>query len=331
MQVPVSRADIAHVLTRTESLWPALRGKTILITGATGFFGKWLLESLAAANRELDADIRAILLSRDPAGFANHHPHLATAPGFTWLAGNSASVHFPTGTIDLLIDLATPSAQEVGAGDTALVAATLASTTRLADFARHAGVQRVLYASSGAVYGHSSIIYADLKKRSELIWLESGTDCVIARGFAFIGPYLPLTDKFAAGAFLRDALAGGPVRVSGDGSPVRSYLYAADLAIWLLTLLIKGVPSTAYDVGSDHAISVGELAREIARAGGSLKVTTGTPNGGAPASHYVPDITPARSSLGLDVFIDRAEAIGRTLAWARRDPEIAGRGQVANR
>lgn len=191
----------------------------------------------------------------------------------------------------------------------------------------------MLYASSGSVYGrqpgtvdqlgedsHTDAItvspYGQLKRRTEALLLASGCDCVFARGFAFIGPYLPLTDKFAAGSFLRDALAGGPIRIHGDGSQVRSYLYAADLAVWLLTLLARGTPGRAYNIGSDVAVSLRELANLVAAA---LPHPCAVVEGGSPVSgaeRYVPDIAQARSEIGLDVAIGLDSAVSRSVSAA---------------
>jgi len=262
-------------------------------------------------------------------------PHLANRPEFEWLVGEPAGFVAPAGRFDYVIDLATPSAAEVGAGGAASIDRCLQGTAKLLDFARMSGVRRILYASSGAVYGGQPpnlnhlpedfvadpatvSPYGQLKQRTERRYLDSGFDCVIARGFAFIGPYLPLTNKFAAGSFIRDALNGGPIVVEGGGRTVRSYLYAADLTIWLLSLLLLGKPGRAYNVGSDQALTIGELAQRVTRR---AAVTSGIemrqPPGDGLAERYVPDIRRARDEAALSAWIDTDAAIDRTLKWHR--------------
>ena len=138
-----------------------------------------------------------------------------------------------------------------------------------------------LFTSSGAVYGRqpenvshipenyvggpdwldANAAYAEGKRDSEqmcsLYARESGIDFVLARCFAFVGPHLPLDQHFAIGNFIADALAGRNIAVRGDGTPMRSYLYGADLAIWLWTMLLRdsaaGTNPHVFNVGSGEA------------------------------------------------------------------------------
>lgn len=327
------------MLAHTAHLWREIAGARLFITGGSGFWGVWLLEAVAGANDALGVAVTASILSRQPARVAATIPRLFARSEFDWLTGDSAAFAFPKGRHDYVFHFATPSAGELGAGDAALAMRTLAGTQRVLKFARHCGARRLLLASSGAVYGHLpedacdlvedcryapnpvvvASAYGETKRMSELLCtLTPQLECVIARGFAFVGPHLPLTDKFAVGSFLSDALAGGPIRVRSDGRPLRGYLYAADLVIWLLTILLRGRANRPYNVGSDDAVSLAELASEVAKAAGGVALEVALPPGSGPAGSYLPDLGRARGELGLRVWISRQDAIARTLAWARQ-------------
>ena len=131
-------SDLDAVLTATGGLWDDLRGARLFVTGGTGFFGCWLLETLLHADEALRLGISAVVLSRDPQRFAGRVPYLAESPAVTLLEGDMASFAFPTGSFDAVIHAATET------GDpTAPVADRLADPLQKFD-SDLAGVRRAL-------------------------------------------------------------------------------------------------------------------------------------------------------------------------------------------
>jgi dTDP-glucose 4,6-dehydratase len=124
---------------------------------------------------------------------------------------------------------------------------------------------------------------------------------------------------FAIGNFIRDAMNGGPIIIKGDGTPYRSYLYAADLAIWLWTILIHGESLLPYNVGSEESISIAETARNVARSFTPVIETTiiGTKSSNQVEERYVPSTQRARSKLELQQSINLENGIQRTLQFVK--------------
>jgi dTDP-glucose 4,6-dehydratase len=336
--------DLDRVLEYTRDLWEDLRGRRIFITGGTGFFGGWLLESYAWANRRLNLRASALVLTRNREAFERQFPHLASDGSIGFHKGDVRDFVFPDGEFSHIIHAATTSARATFQGEDALVKFdTVAGGTRhTLDFAVACGARKFLMTSSGAVYGRQpsdmTHITEDYRGAPELMDIKSALgegkraaeffcfyyarkyaiEIKIARCFSFVGPYLPLDIHYAIGNFIRDGLKGGPIKVVGDGTPYRSYLYAADLAIWLWTILFKGVDCYPYNVGSEEAVTIAALARRVAacfRETIGVEIA-GTSEPGSTVERYVPATVRARE-LGLALKTDLNEAIERTIVYER--------------
>jgi len=165
--------------------------------------------------------------------------------------------------------------------------------------------------------------YSEGKRAAETLCVAAtqphGLQAKIARCFAFVGPHLPLDAHFAIGNFIRDALQGVTIEVNGDGTPRRSYLYAADLMVWLWTILFRAPALRPYNVGSANDLSIAGVAAAVNAALGShcaIRVH-GLPVSGNPRSRYVPSVKRAEDELGLRERVDLSTAIAKTAHWWR--------------
>lgn len=346
MANPLSE-DLAEILDRTQEFWEELRGKKLFITGGTGFFGCWLLESFIHANENLDLRASAVVLTRNSAAFERKAAHLAENPAISFISGDIGSFEFPGGKFSHVIHAATDVYSRTSPLNT--IDTIVSGTRRVLDFAARCGAKKFLFVSSGAVYGRQppalprvgeeyagapdvsniNSAYGESKRLAELLCAvyagQYGIEIKIARCFAFVGPYLQLDGHLAIGNFIKDYLDGKPIRVGGDGTPVRSYLYAADLAVWLWTILFRGAQNRPYNVGSESEISIIALARMIsALSGDKTKVEAAQKPVSADVSpeRYVPQTSRAFSELGLSAATDLETALKKTVEFYRERIEL---------
>ncbi len=287
----------------------------LFLAGGTGFFGKWLLQTLPP-------DCEATVLSRDPATFLVRHPEFSR---HRFVQGDIRTFPFQQEKFDIVIHAATEPTAAIS--DAEMHDVIVSGTHRLLQL--HFG--RMLYISSGAVYGgnlpeHVSedfpcaplAAYGKAKLEAEQLCQNSGKHVSIARCFAFVGPHLPLGKHFAIGNFIRDCLAGNKIVIQGDGTPRRSYLYMEDLTEWLWTILFRAAPGSIFNVGSDQAYSILEIAQMVRTcAGNKAEIEVLTPPGNAPVQSYVPSIARAERELRVSVRTPLPEAIAKTLAFFR--------------
>jgi len=340
-------SDLDGVLAQAGDDLRALRGARLFITGGTGFVGTWLLESFTWANRTLNLGAEATVLTRHPDAFAKKAPHLAADSAVSLVRGDVSDLSALSGPFTHVIHAAAELGTHRGEpGPLKVVDTTVGGTRNVLEAARGWGVQNVLFVSSGAVYGRQpgdlgrvpedwmggpdpltvGSAYSESKRLAELLCGiyggQYGMSVKIARPFAFVGPYLSLDSHFAIGNFVRDGLAGGPIMVRGDGTPIRSYLYAADLAAWLWGILVRGVSGRAYNVGSEEEFSVAQIAALVAKSFDPepevVVATRADLCGAGGGNRYVPSTARARTELGLEQTVSISDAIARIIGWNRR-------------
>jgi len=351
MPNPLER-DLEMVSQRTASLWEEARGQDIFVTGGTGFFGCWLVESFCHANRTLNLNAEMTVLTRSPEAFARKCPHLADDQAIRLVGGDVRNFAFPDGEYRFVIHAATEaSAKQAAEAPLEMLSTIVEGTKRTLEFASSHGTKAFLLTSSGAVYGKQpgetthvpesylggpdpldpASVYAEGKRLAEQLCTQYsrrfGIGARIARCWAFCGPYLPLDAHFAIGNFIGDALAGRAIEIKGDGTPRRSYLYAADLAVWLWTILFRAPELVPFNVGSAQDLSIQELAELVARileSNTEVRVAK-NPMPGAQPARYVPCVDRARKELGLEAWTPLDEAIRKTADWYRtKAKEAAG-------
>jgi dTDP-glucose 4,6-dehydratase len=305
-----------------------LDGARILVAGATGYVGTWILAALGWLNARCSARIEVHALARTQ----------LDSPG-DWLLGIASDVRQFTTTshYDYVLHAALPSTAVAPHALPELQSVAINGTRQLLEAVR-ASNPRVLMLSSGAVYGldHNQAVgeqdfapidplstdefYALTKSASEALFAtqarDYGLNHSVARLFTCMGIGYRSHSHMAHVSFVNSALRGDAVVVRGSGDPVRSYIYGADLAIWLLAALGHGSSGEAYNMGSADPASIRDLAHRIARhaPGGPCAVRIlGDRQCDGRRTYYVPRVDKATSAFGLKIWTPLDTAIERTL------------------
>lgn len=293
--------------------------------------GSWLLLAVHCLNRS-GADILVHALSRDPDAFLARHPECREMSWLRWSKGNVRHYAIPDERFDAIIHGAADTSPAAAANAAELQSSIVDGTQRVLGHAIDCGARRVLLLSSGTVYGEQPVDierleesfpfqdtvggvdgYLEGKRAMEKLAFtaDKRLETVVARCFAFVGYGLPA--HLAIGQFIRDAREGDAVVVNGDGQPVRSFLYAADLCVWLLALLAKGASRQAYNVGSPEGRSLAETAVIVRNAlsPGKPVIIKGA-TGSSVRRRYLPDVSKAERELGLRAWTCLPEAVRQT-------------------
>lgn len=307
---------------------------SLFLTGGTGFFGKSILQELADGQCSVH---RLTILSRNPKAFLDANPPFRNITNLSFVQGDIRTFAFPKETFDAIIHAATPADATLEQQNPDEMYSIIVDGTRhLLDFAKACDCKRFLLTSSGAVYGRQPPdllripetfpcnpvgAYGKGKLTAEdlcrVAGEKHGFSALIARCFAFVGPHLPLNSHFAIGNFIQDCLNNRPIMINGDGTPLRSYLYADDLVAWLFKILLQGTHGRPYNVGSEYELSISDVARLVRRCAGTTNevIVRQKPTAQHIPSRYVPSVSRAVSELGLAQNVRLEDAIRKTFLF----------------
>lgn len=311
----------------------------LFLTGGTGFFGKSILRKLLSSSGGFSCQRPncVVVLSRNPMLFLKENPEFAKCDWLSFYKGDVENFStLPTHeSFTHVIHAATDTTDRLDEGPLKRYDQIVIGTRNMLDFALKVGAKRFLFTSSGAVYGRQPNNYSNIlesyhgmpdplmssnsygigKRQAEhlcaLYYSQYNLKTVIARCFAFVGPDLPIDAHFAIGNFVRDALYRDSIMVVGDGLPLRSYLYQDDLVTWLFAILERGQAGEAYNVGSDEAISIHDLAKLVRDViAPSKPIVIGRSSEKSECRNlYVPDITKAKEKLGVTIETPLVDAL----------------------
>lgn len=333
--------DYIEVTSAGVEVFAPLKNDTIVITGGTGFMGTWIVGLLAFLNDHHSFNMNIILVARQMDHFKLQRPHLANRNDIKLISADVR--HFadlPMDTNWIIHAAATPD-NRVHATRPLETMSVIANGTHsiLRAAERCSNFKMLLNISSGLIYGSQPLLnnalqeshagaplcgtvtsaYAEAKRYAETLCAASRSEArmpvMTVRPFAFIGPYQSLERPWAINNFINDALSGRAIRIMGDGNTIRSYLYASDMAYWILTMLVRGQAGETYNLGSDEEIDLKTLAEMVSaklRGGHQIQLRVGNGN---QASRFIPDLSFAAKQLHLTRTVDLDTALTKTIAW----------------
>ena len=279
-------SDLNFIFNNCKKEFNLLSNKSLLITGGTGFFGKWFLSLIFYTNKNYNTNILTTLITRDQNKFFLENPHYKNNKFLKIIQIDILDLKKITNKFDFLLHMAATSAEETFNGESDLnkTRTLFNGAKNIMEIVIRNNISKVLFTSSGVVYGSSSkdmknendISHSlDLEKRNGLakgkilaediisnMSIENNINFKIARCFSFVGPYLPLDIHYAIGNFINDAIFNEKILINGNGLPYRSYLYISDTLIWLIKLLV-GNAEGIFNVGSERRIQIFELATMV--------------------------------------------------------------------
>lgn len=340
--------DIQEIVRELGDEVNALSGKALLITGATGLLGSYLVETVAFLNdrKILKKPCNVLSLQRSEVKEGSRLGHLVNRADIQFIKHNAIEPYSPSFPVDYIVHAACKSAPAFFQADPlGTIDVNVKGLRWILDYAKDSKIKSVLFMSSGETYGDPTpeniptaetyngnvsplaprACYTESKRLGETLcsiyYKKFGVPVKIARPFIVYGPGLSIEDRRAMADFIRSGIAGKPIEMLSEGLDTRSYCYISDATVLFWKILFSDKNCEPYNVASDiEEVSIrrlAELVHEICGVGEpvGVKQTESTNFVSDAPTRVLPDISKARRDFGYDPKVGIREGLARTIAW----------------
>ena len=340
----IIREDLNTISYQLVNNIEELRDCNLFISGGTGFIGKWLVHSLLYLNDSYNLNLKVEVLSRNPKKFIDSYPDFSQNDALSFIQGDVRDFEFNSvsySSYQYVIHAATEADAYLNVDNPMLMSDVIVNGTKhMLDFAAATNAHKFLFLSSGAVYGEQPFTidsldeeylgapltieqggaYAHSKRLAEFFCShysrKYGFYSIIARCFAFIGPYLPLEAHYAIGNFINNGLMHKNITIKSDGKPLRTYMYATDMVVMLIKLLTICNETSIFNVGSKNVVSIKEVADLVAGYFSNVEVEVLNQKRIIDRNYnYIPNVKKVEELLGPTSMVSLNDSIGRTIKF----------------
>jgi dTDP-glucose 4,6-dehydratase len=335
--------DINRTLPLTIDKLDDLRNKSLLITGAGGFLGSWLIQLINFLNHSNNFNTQLFLIDRDFSNLKQNNPNILNFKNIVAIETDIRSSINLSNSIDYIIHAAsTPDRRMHTTSPLDTMRSISEGTSSILKLAtRLPNLKMLLNMSASSVYDQSDFIpidensdgkplnqnisyaHGEAKRFAEMLCTAARSEARIpivnVRPFTFCGPYQDISSPWAINSFIKDAINQSPIKILGNGETIRSFMYGLDFAIWTLVIMLKAQNSETYNIGSNHGISLKELAKKILiETNSPLEIETNTSLiGDIKKDSLLPNTNKAIEHFNLEIYTEIDEAVKRTISWYR--------------
>jgi len=340
----IIQEDAELVADKSLSNAGGVSGSTVMITGAGGFLGSFLLDVFESYNR-IGTEKSCHIIAVDNSDIANspRHSHLSESQQCTFVRQDITQAFESPRRPDWIIHAASiASPIHYRLNPLSVIDVNVNGTWNILEMARR-GVRGLVYLSSSEIYGNPAresvptreeywgnvsctgprACYDESKRLGETLcatyFRQYAIPVKTVRPFNVYGPGQQLDDRRVIPDFMAAALAKRPIVMYGDGRATRSFCYLSDFARGMFCVLFQGRDGDAYNVGNDEELSIGEIAQIAAHLAGpptlpvEYQVSEDTDYLTDNPERRCPDLTKLRSETGWTPMIDTRTGLARTL------------------